>query len=326
LTANFTDVSSDSDGTIVSRSWNFGDGRVSTATNPSHTYATKGSYPVTLTVTDNDGASDSVSIVVKVVSNSNKAPTARFNYRASGLKADFTDVSSDSDGTIVSRSWNFGDGRVSTATNPGHTYSSPGNYTVRLTVTDDKGQIGIFNKNVTAIGSKKRGGIVYIYCYLYGCNTDQTVAAASTVDRATPVALNTADASSSTNTYGRGQSPIADFHAQDTSGHLSNATWKTIVATALPSLRAPSDLTVSVSENTATLHWADNSSNELEFVIERCEETGNGNNQTCNFVEWVKVPANTTSYKGIPVNGTYSYRVKANNRIQDSTHSKEVKI
>ncbi|WP_266169025.1 PKD domain-containing protein [Dyella subtropica] len=52
LTANFTDSSTDSGGTISSHSWTFGDGGTSTATNPSHTYAAGGNYSVTETVTD----------------------------------------------------------------------------------------------------------------------------------------------------------------------------------------------------------------------------------------------------------------------------------
>ena len=66
LTANFTDSSSDSDGSIVSHSWDFGDGNSSSAVNPSHTFASAGSYIVSLTVTDDDGATDSVSSSVQV--------------------------------------------------------------------------------------------------------------------------------------------------------------------------------------------------------------------------------------------------------------------
>jgi PKD repeat protein len=54
---NFSSAgSSDSDGSIASYQWNFGDGNTSTQANPSHTYATAGAYTVTLTVTDNEGA------------------------------------------------------------------------------------------------------------------------------------------------------------------------------------------------------------------------------------------------------------------------------
>jgi len=60
LTAYFTDTSTDSDGTIVDWSWNFGDGvGTSSAQNPSYTYASDGTYTVSLTVIDNDGATDS---------------------------------------------------------------------------------------------------------------------------------------------------------------------------------------------------------------------------------------------------------------------------
>ncbi|NTX04447.1 discoidin domain-containing protein [Myxococcus sp. CA051A] len=66
LTATFSDSSTDADGTITSRSWNFGDGGTSTATNPSRTYASAGNYNVTLTVTDNGGASNTKSQTVSV--------------------------------------------------------------------------------------------------------------------------------------------------------------------------------------------------------------------------------------------------------------------
>lgn len=66
LTATFTDTSSDSDGTIASWSWNFGDGNTSTAQDPVHTYAADGTYNVTLTVTDNDSATDNFNSNVTV--------------------------------------------------------------------------------------------------------------------------------------------------------------------------------------------------------------------------------------------------------------------
>jgi PKD repeat protein len=56
LSCSFTDSSTD-DGHIVAWSWTFGDGGASTAQNPTHTYASGGTYSVTLTVTDDVGES-----------------------------------------------------------------------------------------------------------------------------------------------------------------------------------------------------------------------------------------------------------------------------
>ena len=66
LACNFTDTSSDSDGSIASWSWDFGDGNSSTAQNPAHTFAAAGDYSVSLTVADDDAASDSYSELVAV--------------------------------------------------------------------------------------------------------------------------------------------------------------------------------------------------------------------------------------------------------------------
>jgi PKD repeat protein len=66
LTCGFTDHSTDSDGSVASWSWTFGDGGSSTARNPSHTYAAAGDYNVTLTVTDDDGATQQHSATVSV--------------------------------------------------------------------------------------------------------------------------------------------------------------------------------------------------------------------------------------------------------------------
>lgn len=69
----------------------------------------------------------------------NDPPTAGFDWQATDLQVDFTDTSSDADGSVVSWSWDFGDGTGSSAENPSHTYAAEGDYTVTLTVTDDAG-------------------------------------------------------------------------------------------------------------------------------------------------------------------------------------------
>ena len=72
-------------------------------------------------------------------SSTNAPPTANFGYVTSGLTATFTDTSTDSDGTIASRAWTFGDGSTSTTANPTHTYATAGTYSVALKVTDNGG-------------------------------------------------------------------------------------------------------------------------------------------------------------------------------------------
>ncbi len=71
--------SSDPDGSIVSYDWAFGDGSTGTGASPTHSYAEKGVFEVTLTVTDDDGASSTASENVNVISGSSGAsPTAEF--------------------------------------------------------------------------------------------------------------------------------------------------------------------------------------------------------------------------------------------------------
>jgi len=149
LTCNFTSTSSDPDGTISAYSWNFGDGATSTAQNPSRTYAAGGSYNVTLRVTDNQGAQSPITTKTVNVTAPNQAPTANFSFSCSGLTCNFTSTSSDPDGSIASYSWNFGDGATSTAQNPSRTYAAGGSYSVRLTVTDNRGATNFITKTVT---------------------------------------------------------------------------------------------------------------------------------------------------------------------------------
>jgi PKD repeat protein len=144
LTCTFDDASTDSDGRIAQRVWAFGDGNTSDARNPRNTYSAAGTYQVMLTVTDDDGASDSEtqSVTVSPPAPQNEEPFADFNWHCEDLTCHFTDKSKDEDGneTIVSRSWNLGDGTIIlNQLDFSHTYENAGDYHVVLTVTDNAG-------------------------------------------------------------------------------------------------------------------------------------------------------------------------------------------
>jgi PKD repeat protein len=83
----------------------------------------------------------------------NADPTAAFSFSPTDPETDetvtFTDASTDSDGTVVSWSWDFGDAATSTDQNPTHPYSSANTYTVRLTVTDNEGETNYVEHDVT---------------------------------------------------------------------------------------------------------------------------------------------------------------------------------
>ncbi len=146
----FTDESLDADGTVASWAWDFGDGATSSEQHPSHSYADDGSYTVTLSVTDDDGATAEASQTVSVT---NVAPVAGFTTSpedpTTQVDIDFTDTSTDSDGSVVDWNWDFGDGANSTEANPSHRYADDGTYTVTLTVTDDDGATDATSQTVT---------------------------------------------------------------------------------------------------------------------------------------------------------------------------------
>ncbi|MBT1444077.1 M4 family metallopeptidase [Shewanella sp. JM162201] len=63
---NFTSTATDADGNVVAWSWDFGDGETGSGESVSHQYLVSGSYTVTLTVTDDDGATGAASQVFNV--------------------------------------------------------------------------------------------------------------------------------------------------------------------------------------------------------------------------------------------------------------------
>ncbi len=155
LTVSFSSVnSSDADGTIVSYSWNFGDGANSTEPNPIHVYNSAGTFTAVLTVTDSSGLTDTDSVVITANGAANQSPVAIAGADKTSGNAPLTinfssQGSNDTDGTIASYSWNFGDGTSSNLANPSHIYNTAGNYTATLTVTDNNGATGSSSISIT---------------------------------------------------------------------------------------------------------------------------------------------------------------------------------
>ena len=138
FTVIFSDLSNANGDLISSWQWDFGDGILSAQQHPSHTYSLAGNYSVTLKVINSKGCLSTVRKGAYIKVNS---ITAGFSSMISGtctpnkIVFQSTTVSS---GTFTGQ-WDFGDGTVSTQTNPTHTYTAAGNYTVKLVQLSQQG-------------------------------------------------------------------------------------------------------------------------------------------------------------------------------------------
>ncbi|MCP4698413.1 MAG: PKD domain-containing protein [Gammaproteobacteria bacterium] len=150
--------SSDLDGTIVDYTWNTSDGQSFTGKTANLVFNASGSYTITLTVTDDDGASaaynETVTVEPAVVWDVNSAPHAAFTVTPDTGDAPLKAVmdagdSSDSDGTIASYNWESSDGQAAAGKNATLIFDTAGSYTVTLTVKDDKGATASASQTIT---------------------------------------------------------------------------------------------------------------------------------------------------------------------------------
>ncbi len=134
--------SSDPDGQIESWTWDFGDGTSAQGASASHVFA-EGTYQVTLTVTDNSGASGTASVTVNVESNSDPVITDfhadKTNVDNPPWKITFYGTAQDEEDGTPGLSLDFGDGSTADALPAQHTYSQSGTYQAVLTATDSDG-------------------------------------------------------------------------------------------------------------------------------------------------------------------------------------------
>ena len=153
----------DPDGTIFSYHWDFGDESTATGITTSHTFTatTIRTFTITLTVTDDAGATGTSTQSIEVLlagSSGSNPPTARFTAKPSYGNSPLTVVfdaslSSAVDGTIAVYAWNFGDDTTGSGVMISHTFTATAttNFTVTLTVTDNSGSTGTTSLVVTAM-------------------------------------------------------------------------------------------------------------------------------------------------------------------------------
>lgn len=144
--------STDSDGTVAGYAWTSSDGGSGTAATFGRTFAAPGTYTVNLTVTDDDGATGTVShdVTVAQLPPPNVAPVASFTSDCTFLACTFDGSgSTDSDGTVTGYAWVLPAGATATGAVTSYTFAAAGTYPVKLTVTDNQGATGVLTTNVT---------------------------------------------------------------------------------------------------------------------------------------------------------------------------------
>jgi gliding motility-associated-like protein len=145
IVINFQDAST---GSPTSWHWNFGNGSTSTLQNPSTTYFNPGTYTVTLTATNGSGSNTLTrTAFITIYAKPSVNFLANDSTGCAPFSVQFTDASTPSAGTTNSSwQWDFGNGTGASVQNPQTTFPTPGNFTVSLKVTNDKGCFASFSK------------------------------------------------------------------------------------------------------------------------------------------------------------------------------------
>ncbi|MFN8181442.1 MAG: PKD domain-containing protein [Bacteroidia bacterium] len=133
----FQDSTDSGGGAVTNWNWQFGTGDSSNSQNPVYVYPAAGNYPVSLTVSGSAGCSSTILDTVHI----SPLPVAAFTTGTgcSETLIDFTDLSSAPSDTITSWHWEFGTGDTSDLQSPQYAFTTGGNYTISLTITNSIG-------------------------------------------------------------------------------------------------------------------------------------------------------------------------------------------
>lgn len=126
--------------------WIFGDGNTSTAVSPSHSYITAGRFTVKLVATNSTGCTDTLVMPDYVEIATWSAYISNILPNAGCVPATVNPVAvAVSTSPIIGYAWDFGDGTTGTGVAPLHTYTTPGNYTITLIISNAAGCINRLN-------------------------------------------------------------------------------------------------------------------------------------------------------------------------------------
>ena len=116
--------------------WDFGDGSpIDTSANPSHTYASAGTYNVTFIASSTINCNYADTVYLTVTVNQGNVNASINLVQSSTCDSLTVNVSSNGSGGHLFN-WNFGDGNNGSGLNTSHSYTVAGNYTITLIVTD----------------------------------------------------------------------------------------------------------------------------------------------------------------------------------------------
>ena len=161
----FTDMSTSDPDEIVSWTWDFAGSWTSSDQNPTFTFIDDGLFDVTLTVTDDDGSTDSITHQVTI---DNVAPTVSIDSMISpvtfilpGDRLEFMGSFIDPGSDTHTIEWDWGDGKTnSDSLVQNHAYADIGSYIITLTIVDDDGGMGEDTREVEVISSQ--GAVILV--------------------------------------------------------------------------------------------------------------------------------------------------------------------